>query len=74
MKILEIDNLVKTFGEVRAVDGISFSVERGALFAFLGLNGAGKSTTINVICTLLPKNSGRVLVAVEDLDSSPERV
>ena len=74
MKILEIDNLVKTFGEVRAVDGISFSVERGALFAFLGLNGAGKSTTINVICTLLPKNSGRVLVAGEDLDSAPERV
>ncbi len=74
MKILEIENLVKAFGEVRAVDGITFSVERGALFAFLGLNGAGKSTTINIICTLLQKDSGKVTVAGEDLDASPEKV
>lgn len=66
--IIQIEDLHKSFGEVKAVDGISFSVEEGSLFAFLGINGAGKSTTINIICTLLGKDSGRVSVAGYDLD------
>ncbi|HEY8423166.1 MAG TPA: ABC transporter ATP-binding protein [Clostridia bacterium] len=63
MNIIEVRNLVKTYnGSVNAVDDISFDVEQGQLFAFLGRNGAGKSTTINIICTTLSKTSGEVLV------------
>lgn len=58
--IVKVENLVKTYGEVLAVDDISFKVRRGSLFAFLGPNGAGKSTTINVMTTLLKANSGKV--------------
>lgn len=74
MKILQVEDLVKSYGAVRAVDGISFSVEKGSLFAFLGLNGAGKSTTINIVCTLLPKDSGKVTVGGTDLDRDPQSV
>lgn len=74
MNILEIEGLKKYFGEVHAVDGISFSVEQGSLFAFLGLNGAGKSTTINIICTLLAKDEGKVRVNGIDLDREPEKI
>ena len=51
--IIEIENLKKYFKEVKAVDGISFNVREGELFAFLGVNGAGKSTTINIISGIL---------------------
>lgn len=67
--IIEITGLRKTYGEVTAVDDISFVVEEGSLFAFLGVNGAGKSTTINIICTLLQKNSGTVLVGGHNIDN-----
>lgn len=60
--IIEIKNLKKYFNDVKAVDDISFNVKKGALFAFLGLNGAGKSTTINVICGNLQKDSGAVYI------------
>ena len=60
--VIEIKNLKKHFGEVKAVDDISFSVGEGELFAFLGLNGAGKSTTINIICGVYEKDGGEVLV------------
>ena len=66
--IIEIKELVKSFGEVRAVDGISFSVKKGELFAFLGVNGAGKSTTINIMCGQLTKDSGSVSIDGELLD------
>lgn len=59
-KILNVENLTKTFGELKAVDDLSFSVERGKLFAFLGQNGAGKSTTINMLIGTLSKDSGNV--------------
>lgn len=59
---MTVDKLVKNYGEIKAVKGISFKVKRGSLFAFLGPNGAGKSTTINVISTLLQKDSGEVLI------------
>jgi len=68
MDILKIENLRKSFGEVKAVDDISFKVKKGELFAFLGQNGAGKSTTINIICSRLKKDSGRVIIDGEILD------
>lgn len=60
--IIEIENLKKYYGGIKAVDDISFTVERGSLFAFLGINGAGKSTTINILSTLLKKDSGKVVI------------
>ena len=56
--IIEIKNLHKSFGEVHAVNDLSFCVKEGELFAFLGINGAGKSTTIDIICGQLAKDSG----------------
>lgn len=61
-KIIEVQNLHKSYGNIHAVKGIDFYVERGKLFAFLGPNGAGKSTTIDVICTFLKQDSGKVLI------------
>ncbi len=61
-KIIEVNGLVKRYGSLTAVDGISFGVEEGSFFAFLGPNGAGKSTTINVICTILKKDEGTIKV------------
>ena len=66
---VEIEDLKKHFGEVKAVDGITFQVKQGQLFAFLGVNGAGKSTTINVMCSLLKKDAGTVKICGFDLDS-----
>jgi ABC-2 type transport system ATP-binding protein len=64
---VEVDGLVKRFGEFTAVDGISFSVEPGELFGFLGPNGAGKTTTISVLCTLLHPTEGAARVAGHDV-------
>ncbi len=58
--IIRVDHLVKSYGDIKAVQDISFLVRRGSLFAFLGPNGAGKSTTINVMTTLLDADSGQV--------------
>lgn len=60
--IIEIKNLKKYFKDVKAVDDISFSVKKGSLFAFLGLNGAGKSTTINIICGSLQKDACEIFI------------
>jgi neutral amino acid transport system ATP-binding protein len=65
--ILEVSGLVKHYGGVRAVDGISFSVERGTITGLIGPNGAGKSTALNVICGFLPPDGGRVLLDGEDV-------
>jgi ABC-2 type transport system ATP-binding protein len=56
--MIHVENLVKTFGEVKAVDGVSFHVTAGEIFAFLGPNGAGKTTTIQMLTTLLTPTSG----------------
>lgn len=61
-KIISIQNLKKAFKDIKAVQDISFYVEKGKLFSFLGTNGAGKSTTINMMCTLLEKDSGTVII------------
>ncbi len=62
-KIIEIKNLKKSFGEVKAVNNLSFSVKKGELFAFLGVNGAGKSTTISMMCGQLQKDGGEIHIA-----------
>ncbi|MGN4125858.1 ATP-binding cassette domain-containing protein [Lysinibacillus sphaericus] len=67
---IQVDNLRKQYGEHEAVKGISFTVEQGSLFAFLGANGAGKSTTIEILCTLLKKSSGTVRINGSTLDES----
>ena len=72
--IIEIEHLEKSFKEIKAVNDLSFSVREGELFAFLGVNGAGKSTTINIISGILKKDGGKVCVCGEDIDSHPERV
>ncbi|TDC82111.1 ATP-binding cassette domain-containing protein [Actinomadura sp. 7K507] len=64
---VEVDGLIKRFGEVEAVRGIEFAVRPGEIFGFLGPNGAGKSTTINMLCTLLKPTGGRALVAGYDV-------
>lgn len=70
--IIEIKNLNKSFGDVRAVRDLSFCVKKGELFAFLGVNGAGKSTTISILCGQLKMDSGSVKVSGEDIESSRE--
>ncbi len=58
--VIKVDGLKKYFGDVKAVDDISFQVEKGELFGFLGINGAGKSTTINMLCTLYNPTDGEI--------------
>ena len=60
--IIKVENLVKRFGELVAVDNISFTVPSGEIFGFLGPNGAGKTTTINILCTLSKPTSGRATI------------
>lgn len=60
--MIEVESLVKTFGDVPAVDGISFSVQEGEIFAFLGPNGAGKSTTVQMLTTLVRPTEGKARV------------
>ena len=72
--IIEINHLNKRFGEVKAVNDLSFRVKKGELFAFLGVNGAGKSTTISILCGLLKKDSGTVLVNGIETDKASAQI
>ena len=72
--IIEIKNLKKYYGDVKAVDGITFSVGKGEFFAFLGVNGAGKSTTISILCGRIARTDGSVLVDGEDIDGNLDAV
>lgn len=72
--IIEISNLSKSFGEVKAVQNLSFCVKEGELFAFLGVNGAGKSTTIGIMCGQLKKDGGTVITDGFDLDKNADEV
>jgi ABC-2 type transport system ATP-binding protein len=69
--MIKIENLVKTFGAKRAVDGISFTVERGEVLGFLGPNGAGKSTTMRMVTGFMPPTSGKVSIGGHDVAESP---
>lgn len=72
--IIQIDHLNKSFGEVKAVEDLSFCVKEGELFAFLGINGAGKSTTINIMCGQLSKDSGSIVIDNTDLDRNVDHI
>ena len=72
--IIEIENLSKRFKDVKAVSDLSFSVKKGELFAFLGVNGAGKSTTISIICNQLKKDSGKIVIDGVDIDKNSESI
>ncbi|NJE41781.1 ATP-binding cassette domain-containing protein [Thermococcus sp. GR6] len=67
MNAIEVENLVKKYGDFEAVKGISFNVKRGEIFAFLGPNGAGKTTTVHVLTTLLKPTAGNAIVAGHDV-------
>jgi len=71
---IEVKSLTKRFGTFTAVDAVSFEVERGAIFGFLGANGAGKSTTIRMLCGLLDPTSGTATIGGFDIGREPERV
>ena len=71
---IKIDHLSKCFGAVKAVQDLSFRVKEGELFAFLGVNGAGKSTTINIMCGQLSKDSGTVEIDGADLDHDLDHI
>ncbi|MCH5297647.1 MAG: ABC transporter ATP-binding protein [Ruminococcus sp.] len=73
-KIIEVSNLSKNYKNVKAVNDISFNVNEGEFFAFLGINGAGKSTTINILCTVLQKTSGSVKIGGFDLDKQSDKI
>lgn len=72
--IIKIDNLNKSYGSIKAVNNLSFRVKDGELFSFLGINGAGKSTTINMICGELKKDSGTILVCDKEVDSDDKYI
>jgi ABC-2 type transport system ATP-binding protein len=71
---IEVRSLTKKFGGFTAVDAVSFEVGRGVIFGFLGANGAGKSTTIRMLCGLLDPTSGRAKVAGFDVGAEPEKI
>ena len=72
--IIEVEHLKKNYGQVKAVDDISFSVKKGELFGFLGINGAGKSTTINMLCTLFKPTEGEARVCGYSILREPEAI
>ncbi len=74
MKAIEAQGLVRKFGDLVAVKGVTFDVEQGEIFGFLGPNGAGKTTTINMLCTLLRPTEGTALVAGHDIRRDPDAV
>lgn len=72
--IIQVKGLKKYFGEVKAVKGIDFQVERGELFGFLGVNGAGKSTTISMLCTVLRPTDGQAYICGMELGKDDEEI
>lgn len=74
MDVINIQNLCKSYGDVKAVNDLSFKVKQGELFAFLGVNGAGKSTTISVMSGTLEKDCGKVIINGVDVDENSDEV
>lgn len=72
--IIEINNLDKSFQDVHAVNDLSLRVKEGELFAFLGVNGAGKSTTISIMCGMLAKDGGEVFIDGKDVDKDMREI
>jgi ABC-2 type transport system ATP-binding protein len=74
MSVITTDNLHKHYGDIHAVDGISFEIQQGEIFGLLGPNGAGKTTTINVLCTYTEPTAGEIVVAGHSVTAEPEAV
>lgn len=72
--IIQVKNLDKSFKEVHAVNDLSFAVKKGELFAFLGVNGAGKSTTISIMCGMLKKDKGSILIDNKDIEKDYKNI
>lgn len=72
--IIEVENLMKTFNGLKAVDSVSFTVEEGEIFSLLGPNGAGKTTTINILTTLLKPDSGKAKIKGVDVTKNPNTI
>ena len=72
--IIQVTDLFKNYAEIKAVNGITFSVFAGEIFGLLGPNGAGKTTTLEIIETLRKKTSGDVVVAGYSIDKNPEEI
>ena len=73
-EVLKITNVSKSFGKIKAVNNISFKVKKGEMFAYLGVNGAGKSTTISMICGTLKNDSGSIIVCGEDINKNSKYI
>lgn len=73
-KVIKISNLTKHFKEIKAVDNLSFCVKKGELFAFLGVNGAGKSTTISIMCGQLKQDSGDVIINGKNVKTNLDNI
>ena len=71
MKIVEVRDIKKRYGDKQAVDGVSFNIEKGEIFGILGPNGAGKTTTLEMMETLRPIDSGTVKIDGIDVDKNP---
>jgi len=74
MALVEVNNLSKIYGDVQAVDGVSFEIQQGEIFGLLGPNGAGKTTTINVLCTYTEPTAGEVTIAGHSVIAEPEAI
>lgn len=74
MEVIKVNNLTKRYKDFLAVDDISFSANEGELFAFLGENGAGKSTTINILCTILERTAGEIYICGHRLGSEDDAI
>jgi len=74
MNAITVKNLTRKFGDFTAVDNVSFDVQRGEIFGFLGANGAGKTTVIKMLCGLLTSTSGNAAVAGYDINTQPESI
>ena len=72
--MIEIQNLTKRYGQIKAVNNLNFTVEKGEILGFLGPNGAGKSTTMNIITGYLPSSEGSVKVCGYDIMEDPKEV
>ncbi len=72
--MIHVENLRKNYGGINAVNGVGFEVKEGQLFSFLGTNGAGKSTTINILTTLIKKSSGKAMVGGHDVERGAKHV
>ena len=74
MPLVEVKNLVKNYGKIEAVRGISFTIDKGEIFGLIGPNGAGKTTTLRVLSTLLTITSGNIKIMNYDLDKKPGEI